>query len=147
MEHTRINRDLDFLSACSRKAYNWPGDAFPTTMQVVDAVLAEGAPRFYTTYDSAYYYVTQLVSGRHRDLPKGLALKKWQAFAALVRARREKDPTLSVAMATMLTLQHDPAPSFFISRAYAHRLYFSLRRRRAAAKTTAPFIPRQAAIV
>lgn len=126
MLNTTTRRYRDFMTACRREAQAWNGDHTPTVNDIIRRVISGGAPRFYTSYDTAIRRVCHYLSGKNTP-PDSLKGRMWRDITERVAVRREADPTLSISQAVINVLDEDEAPSFYLSFFSARSTYFRVR--------------------
>lgn len=137
MYDTTQRRHRDFMRAFRREVQEWNGETEMSTADIIKRVLAGGAPRFYTEYETAARKVGPVLSGRAGE-PRSLKGRMWQDMAERVRARRELQPDLSISQAIVDIIDNDEAPSFYLTFKTAHRLYYRCLARRRAERLRRP---------
>lgn len=92
--------------------------------QIVDIALKSPAPSYYVEYTYALRRLSRpLPTGTRCPSPRNLM---WNEISRRVNNRRQNRPNLSLGQALSLILAEGNASSFFISPAYALRLYYRL---------------------
>ncbi len=115
-------RNRDFVARCRHIA----ADTDLTQRQIVERVIAEGAPSYYVTFDYAYRRLRQWRSGRLPASTSAVRLQQWQEIASRIDEKKCRNPALTDYSALCHVLTSCKASRYFITPGYGLRLLHRL---------------------
>lgn len=127
MQHTLSLRDVDFMSALRKEVLTWDDSQPPTLKSAVLKVLGRPAPRFYVEYETAYRNVSLAMRDRLPHRLTGRRRQMWIDLAGMVLAVMSANPGYTMSQALVEVLETRKAPSYYISSAWAIKIYLTYR--------------------
>lgn len=127
MTHTLSRRDVDFMSALRKEVLTWDDSRPPTLKTAVIKVLGKPAPRFYVEYETAYRNVSLAMRDRLPHRLTGRRRQMWMDLAGMVLAVMSANKGYTMSQALVEVLETRKAPSFYISSAWAVKIYQAYR--------------------
>ncbi|MDE6266736.1 MAG: hypothetical protein K2M07_05235 [Muribaculaceae bacterium] len=124
-----IKRDTAFMKTCMRTALELSSGRFtPSAEVIVSASIRKPAPSYFVTMDNAMRKLREIINRGVSSSERITARKRmWFEILGKVRERNgiSPDGIISTRILTQVLYRSRPS-SFFISKDYALRLYYSI---------------------
>ena len=138
-------RNRDFMARCQEIVRNWHENYPHTRQQIITQALTSAAPGYYVTFNHAYNYILLLRNGNLPHNTSQIKRQMWIEINEKVVRYQEKHQHVSISDALSMVLT-TKASRYFISHAYALRLFYHLNNPYESRKKNSPYHnPRPAA--